>query len=83
MSQSSPGPRSKSGHALALWRQSRAVQLAAAGLSYDEIARLVGYANRGTAWRVVNEALTRQVVEDVEIYRLAELLRLNRILEAL
>ena len=83
MNETGQGPRSASGRARALWRQGQAVQLAADGHSYDEIARQVGYANRGTAWRAVNGALSRQVVKDVEMYRLAEVLRLNRIIEAL
>ena len=35
------------------WRRTRAIELRAAGLSYDQIALEVGYANRGTAHNVV------------------------------
>jgi len=34
----------------------RAVELRAAGLSYDRLATAVGYANRGTAYNVVTQA---------------------------
>lgn len=36
-------------NALARWRQCRAVELVLEGKKYDEVARQVGYANRGTA----------------------------------
>jgi hypothetical protein len=77
MGQSLPQSRSKPGHALAIWRRCRAVQLATAGYSYDAIAREVGYANRGTAWRAVDTALRQQLVEDVELHRQVELDRLD------
>jgi transposase-like protein len=48
---------------LAAWRQARAVELATQGMSYDSIARQVGYANRGTAYRVVRAALDKQTTE--------------------
>jgi len=43
--------------ALASWRRTRAIELRAAGLSYDQIAAEVGYTNRGTAHNVVTQAL--------------------------
>jgi hypothetical protein len=75
-------PMRRSGRALSDWRRARAVELALAGLSYDAIAEEVGYANRGTAWNVVAEALRRQTVEGVETYRDIELARLDAILAA-
>ena len=42
--------------ALAEWRKARAVELRIEGCGYDDIAREVGYANRGTAHRVVQKA---------------------------
>jgi len=83
MGQSRPDSRPKSGHALAMWRRSRAVQLATAGYSYDAIAREVGYANRGTAWRALDKALRDQVVEDVALYRRVQFDRLDRLLASL
>ena len=74
--------RPKRGRALAEWRRSRAIELALAGRSYDDIAAEVGYTNRGTAWNVVSEALRRQTVEGVENYRGLELARLETILGA-
>ena len=63
--------------ALAKWRQAKAVELAQAGHDYDSIAREVGYANRGTAWRTVQTALRERVAEGVEEYRRVELERLD------
>jgi hypothetical protein len=51
--------------------------MALAGYSYDDIATEVGYANRGTAWHVVVEALRRETVEGIEQYREVELARLD------
>src|SRR4051794_10326422 len=51
---------------LAAWRRARAVELATLGLTYDVIAREVGYTNRGTAYRVVREALARRTAEAVD-----------------
>lgn len=69
--------RPKSGRALATWRRTRSVKLALAGCSYDDIAEEVGYANRGTAWRVVNEALKGELVDGVHEYRRLESARLD------
>jgi hypothetical protein len=65
------------GKALARWRRNAAVSLAAAGHGYDQIAAMVGYANRGTAWRVVQEALRDRVVEQVDELRELERHRLD------
>jgi hypothetical protein len=50
--------------------------LALAGYCYEDIAAAVGYANRGTAWNVVMEALRRETVEGIALYRQVELARL-------
>ncbi|MFZ0325574.1 MAG: hypothetical protein WAN48_15755 [Actinomycetes bacterium] len=63
--------------ATALLRRSRSVTLAMAGLSYDEIAREVGYANRGTAWRTVTKALEQKVADSVDELRQVEGERLD------
>jgi hypothetical protein len=72
-------PKGLRGKALALWRRSTAVELALAGHSYDEIAAACGYANRGTAWRTVTEALREQGVDQVSRLRRLELARLDRL----
>lgn len=62
---------------LAAWRRARAVELATQGHTYDQIASEVGYANRGTAYRVVRKALDENVAQAVEEYREVEIARLN------
>ena len=62
---------------LAAYRKARAVELALAGTSYDDIAAEVGYANRGTAWRTVQRALHDREVDAVDEYRQMELARLD------
>jgi hypothetical protein len=69
--------RPKSGRALAAWRRTRAIELALAGYCYEDIAAAVGYANRGTAWNVIMEALRRETVEGVAHYRHVELARVD------
>src|SRR6476646_7614424 len=66
-----------SGKTLANWRKARCVKLAMAGLDYDEIADEVGYANRGTAWRAVQDSLRSRVTEAATEYRELELARLD------
>ncbi len=53
-----PVRRPKSGRALATWRRTKAIELALAGHSYDDIAKQVGYSNRGTAtaWKVTPDS---------------------------
>ena len=64
------------------WRKARAVELALAGLAYDDIAVEVGYANRGTAWRVVQQALHERKIKSVDEYRALELARLDALQSA-
>jgi transposase-like protein len=64
------------------YRRARAVELALAGHSYDDIARQIGYSNRGTAWKVVQKALQAREVTAVDEYRHTELARLDRLQEA-
>ena len=66
-----------SGKTLAKWRRARCVELALAGHSYDEIAMEVGYQNRGTAWRAVQDSLNSRIAEAVTEYRELELARLD------
>ena len=63
--------------ALASYRRSRAVEMAAGGCTYQEIADELGYANRGTVHRVVREALEAQQVKSVDLLRTVEVQRLD------
>lgn len=67
----------RSSHSAVLQRQSEAVNLAGQGKSFDEIARHLGYANRSSAWRLVDRALKSQVADAVQEYRAMELARLD------
>lgn len=49
------------------------------GKTYQEVADELGYANRGTVHRIVQQALARHEVEDVEQLRAMELARLDHI----
>lgn len=63
-------------------RKARAVELALGGNSYDKIAAEVGYANRGTAWRTVHNALRERTDDAVDLYRSQEIERLDRLQRA-
>ena len=65
--------------ALAAARRVRAVELRTAGRTYDQIATELGYANRGTVYRVVANALETQTVDAVENLRCLEVERLDMI----
>ena len=65
--------------ALAAARRVRAVELRTAGHTYDRIATELGYANRGTVYRVVANALETQTAEAVEGLRSLEVERLDLI----
>jgi hypothetical protein len=65
--------------ALAAYRKVRAVELALAGNSYEEIAHELGLANRGTAWHLVQNALRDRKFAAVDAYRESELERLQRV----
>src|ERR1035437_476859 len=68
--------------ALADARRARAVELRIAGVTYEGIAAELGYANRGTVYRVVSEALKKQTVEAVEQLRSLEVERLDTLQHA-
>jgi hypothetical protein len=63
--------------ALAEWRRGEAIRLRMAGRSYEAIAREVGYANRGTAHKVVKAALEARTDEHIKMYRAVEVDRLR------
>lgn len=70
-------------HALASWRRSRAVELKASGLTYQQVAQELGYANKGTVHRVVQQALEAREAEGVAFMRHVELDRLRELHAAL
>ena len=63
--------------AVAAWRKAKAVELAVEGHTCDAIARKVGYANRGTAYRVVRQALDERIADNVDELRATEVARLD------
>jgi len=63
--------------------ESQAVQLRSLGHTYDEIAQQLGLATRGSAWKVVQRALTRIPAESVEEMRLLEGARLDAMTAAI
>ena len=63
--------------ALSAARRARAVELRTQGLTYEQIAVRLGYANRGTVYRLVSEALKAQTVEAVGEHRSLEVERLD------
>jgi Homeodomain-like domain len=69
--------------ALAASRRARAIQLRAAGRTYQQIATELGYANRGTVCRIVSDALSSQTVEAVDELRSLEVARLDKLQLAL
>ena len=69
--------------ALAAARRAKAVELRTTGLTYDQIAAELGYANRGTVYRVVSEALRTQTLEAVGELRSLEVERLDHVQLAL
>jgi hypothetical protein len=75
-------PAGRTDAAMSSWRKGRCVELAMAGHSYDDIAEQVGYANRGTAWRTVQNALSERKVQSVDEYRQLELARLDALTSA-
>jgi hypothetical protein len=69
--------------ATARLKRARAVELVAQGLSYDQVARTVGYSHRGSAHKAVFTALQEREVEAVDQLRAVELARLDRLQAAL
>jgi hypothetical protein len=69
--------------ALAAARRVRAVELKAAGLTYEQIANELGYTSRGTAYSVVAKALREQTAEAVADLRDLENARLDALQHAL
>ena len=64
-------------------KRTRAVELLSAGYSYEEIARGVGYTNRGSAYRAVSKALSERQAEHIDHLRALEGDRLDALQAAL
>ena len=60
-------------------RYRQVVELRIAGGTFDEIARLLGYANKSGAWHAYNAAMERYVIESVESQRAVQSERLDRL----
>ncbi|MGO4341552.1 helix-turn-helix domain-containing protein [Pedococcus sp. 2YAF34] len=69
--------------ALAAARRTRAIELRAQGLTYEQIAEELGYANRGTVCRIVGDALATQQAEAIEDLRFVQRQRLDALQVAL
>ncbi len=69
--------------AMAKLKRVRALELVAQGMSYDAVARAVGYRHRGSAHRAVFRALAEREAEDVDYLRAIEVARLDRLQAAL
>ena len=61
----------------------RAVELVRQGKTYDQVARAVGYANRGTAHRVVTKALSERLIDGIDELRDIEVARLDALQAAI
>jgi hypothetical protein len=70
-------------HAEASIKACRAVEMVREGKTYDQIARAVGFANRGTAHRVVTRALAGRLIDGIDDLRHIELARLDALQAAL
>ena len=77
-----PRPR-KRNRPLAAHRKARAVELAIQGVKYDDIAKAVGYSNRGTAYKVVRQALDETIAANVQELRATEIARLDALQAAI
>ena len=69
--------------AVAREKRARAVELLIDGHSYEEIARRVGYAHRGSAYKAVSKALDERVAHGVDELRALEVERLDALQAAL
>src|SRR4051794_27570684 len=63
--------------ALAQERRTRAVELVLTGHTYQQVADQMGYANRGTVYRIVQETLHARQAESIDELRQLEMSRLD------
>ena len=68
--------------ALAIRRRTRAVELVLTGRTYRQVADAMGYANRGTVYRIVQEAVKAQEVDSIADLRALEVARLDAVQQA-
>lgn len=61
-------------------RRTQAVERLAAGMTYDEVAAELGYANRSGAWKAVQTSLKAVQADTVEEYRALTIDRLEALL---
>ncbi len=78
-----PARARKSDRPLTEWRKARAVELATQGHTYQQIADELGYANRGTVHRVVQQTLHAHQADSVDTLRALEVARLDALQQAL
>src|SRR6478735_1495695 len=65
--------------ALASARREAAISLVLSGATYQSAADELGYANRGTVYRIVHQALTNREIETVDELRALEVARLDAV----
>src|SRR3954451_16820147 len=68
--------------ALAQECRTRAVELVLTGHTYQQVADHMGYANRGTVYRIVQEALQARQADSIDELRQLEMSRLDALQRA-
>jgi hypothetical protein len=63
-------------------REQQAVALHLAGKKFDEIAKIVGYSDRGAAYNATMRAIKRETVEDIGEIRNVEIVRIDAMLDS-
>ena len=64
-------------------KQTQALRLALAGISYQAIAEAVGYNSKQAAWKAVKSALNRSITQETRDVRMVQNERLNVMLRAI
>src|SRR5664279_5059023 len=72
----------RTAHATVLENQVRAISLYGEGCGYDEIAKQLGYANRGSAWKAVDRGLRVQRDLRADDYLQTQICRYEAVLAA-
>lgn len=67
----------------AVERRAQTVELRTQGHTFEEIAKIVGYSNKASAYKAFQTALESIVKEPVETYRAVELQRLDKMTQGL
>ena len=58
-------------------REIKAIELRREGYTYEQIANMMNFSSRSTAWKIIKRGLERSVVESVDELRLLESQRLD------